>query len=195
MGAPKANQKYTYKDYLTWDDDRRWELIDGVPYELVFGEDPQNMSPAPGRKHQRISGNLYRLIGNFLVDKSCDVYNAPFDVRFNEADDTNTVVQPDISVFCDKSKLDDAGGHGTPDFIIEILSPSTTLRDLSVKLLLYQRHGVPEYWVVDPDKQIIYVYLLNEQGKYDIPHEYKSGKIHVQVIKGLELGWEEIFAE
>ena len=100
--AIKTDKKYTYKDYLGWDDGERWELIDGEAY---------NMTPGPGRVHQEISGEIFRLFANYFKDKPCKVYAAPFDVRLSEKsqseEETDTVVQPDILVVCDRSKLDD----------------------------------------------------------------------------------------
>lgn len=130
--AIKPEQKYTYADYKTWNDDERWEIIEGVPYKMDFS-DKYNfkcMSPAPMRVHQKISGNLFRKIGNHLEGKPCQVYAAPFDVRFLDYEDQSdeaieTVVQPDIIVVCDEKKLTDYGCKGVPDIVIEILSPST----------------------------------------------------------------------
>ena len=178
--APVAHSfkdRYTYADYKTWPDDERWELIEGVAY---------NMSPAPTRKHQRLVGELYRRIGNYLDGKSCEVNPAPFDVRLPEVgqdtDDTYTVVQPDVSVFCDRTKLDDAGAKGAPDWVIEVLSPSTEKKDLSVKLPLYQTHGVREYWVVDPELEQVKVYQLNAQGYYTVPKEFPRTETVASVI-------------
>ena len=141
---PNANY-YTYADYLTWDEGERVEILYGEPV----------MSPAPNRRHQDISRQLVRQIGNFLDGKPCKLYYAPFDVRLFEKDgdppeDVDTVVQPDIAVICDESKLDDAGCKGAPDLIIEILSQSTRTHDKTRKYRLYQRAGVREYWIVDP---------------------------------------------
>ena len=115
----KTDQKWTYTDYLTWPEGERWELINGVAY---------NMSPAPSRRHQELSGELFRQIANHLKGKQCKVYDAPFDVRLstagNESDNyIDTVVQPDIVVVCDPSKLDERGCKGAPDIVIEISSP------------------------------------------------------------------------
>ncbi len=192
MPSPDLNKYYTYKDYLTWDDGKRWEIIEGKLYPLEFGDDPQNMSPAPKRKHQKISGNLARAIGNYLLGKSCEVYEAPFDVRFVEEDLSETVLQPDISVFCDQSKLDDRGAKGAPDWIIEILSPSTDFRDKSIKAFLYQKHMVKEYWLVDPDKQLVVAYKLKD-GRFDVPNEYTEGKVPT-FFDQLTISFDDIFS-
>ena len=162
MPIPAEHEKFTYSDYLKWSDDERWELIYGEAWD---------MSPAPNRKHQKIAIKLSYQIENYLKDKDCDVYIAPFDVRLPENKDdsdnkTDTVVQPDILIVCDKNKLDDAGCKGAPDWIIEILSPSTAFKDLNNKYQLYEARGVKEYWVIDPANNYITVYLLDISGKY-----------------------------
>lgn len=195
MGAPKNKQKYTYQDYLSWDDGKRWELFHGVPYELVFGDDPENMTPAPNRKHQKVSGNLFRLIGNYLVGKSCEVFAAPFDVCLSKEENDDTVIQPDLSIFCDKSKLDNHGARGAPDWVIEILSPSTLKRDLSIKQALYQEYGVKEYWIVDPDKHSILVYNLQKDGYFHFIEEFKEGNIAPALFPDLSIDLAEVFKD
>lgn len=170
-------QKYTYSDYLTWDDGKRYEIIKGKVYPLEFGDDPQNMTPAPGRKHQEISGNIFSIIHQFLKGKTCKVYDAPFDVRLVEEEGDDTTLQPDISVFCDPTKLDEKGAIGPPDWVIEILSPSTEFKDKTIKAFLYQNHGVKEYWLVDPDKETVVIFQLMSNGKFGVPIEYKEGKL------------------
>ena len=187
----KLNRKFSYKDYLLWPDNERWELINGVPYD---------MSPAPNRKHQEISMYFSGLFMHYLRDKDCHVYAAPFDVRlpggFITDTDVNTVVQPDISVFCDETKLDDRGGNGAPDLIIEILSPSTAPKDLREKFFLYETVGVKEYWIVDPLNKTLTVYILEESGRYARGVVY-AGKdiLKTDLFKGLEIKMEEVFAE
>jgi Uma2 family endonuclease len=154
--AKKDDRIYTYADYCRWPDDERWELIDGVAY---------NMSPAPGRQHQEISGEIFAAIHSFLKDKPCRVYAAPFDVRLpeharQEDDEITTVVQPDVSVFCNKEYLDEHGAVGPPDIAVEILSPYTSVKDQREKLELYERFGVTEYWIVDPANRVMWVYRL-----------------------------------
>lgn len=138
--------RFTYGDYRLWAGDERWELIDGQAYL---------MSPAPSRRHQKALMGLALQIGNALEESPCEVYPAPFDVRLPERDEVNdevrTVVQPDLVVVCDPAKLDDAGCRGAPDWVIEILSPATTARDRVEKRDLYEKHGVGEYWVLDPN--------------------------------------------
>ncbi|MEA1910783.1 MAG: Uma2 family endonuclease [Spirochaetota bacterium] len=162
MPVPAENEKFTYADYLKWPEQERWELIYGEAWD---------MSPAPTRKHQHISKKLLFQTENYLQDRDCLVYYAPFDVRLPEGEgdrdkEIDTVVQPDLLVVCDKSKLDDAGCKGAPDWIIEILSPSTAVKDLNNKYELYQAKGVREYWIVDPSNYYLTVYLLDISGKY-----------------------------
>jgi Uma2 family endonuclease len=181
----KEEIRYTFADYYSWDDGKRWELIEGVP---------SLMSPAPGWTHQGILGELYTQFHNFLRDKPCIAFPAPFDVRLNGAgDDDDTVVQPDIVVLCDKSKLDNKGCNGAPDIVIEILSPSTARHDMLVKFKLYQNAGVREYWIVDQDRKIVSVHLLNND-KY-ITHAYgDTDTIPVTVLDGLLITLPEVFA-
>lgn len=159
--AQAKRDTYNYAQYLDWNNGEQWEFIEGVPYD---------MSPAPGRRHQKTVMTLSSTIFNFLKGKKCEVYPAPFDVRLAEDYSQNelidTVVQPDISVFCDLSKLDEKGAKGAPDWVIEVLSESTKDKDINTKLLLYQKYGVKEYWIIDPEKLLIYTYTLDKTGKY-----------------------------
>jgi Uma2 family endonuclease len=196
MAMPQSksntNERYSYADYLAWNDDKRWELVDGHPY---------CMSPAPGRQHQRISKLLERQLDSYLADKRCEMYHAPFDVRFIEikekvADDyIETVVQPDIIVVCDSEKLDDRGCKGSPDLIIEILSPSTVRMDMTIKFDLYQRYGVKEYWIVHPNDQTVLIFKLLESGLYGVPERYSAeDAIPVTMLGDLEIDLTKVFA-
>jgi Uma2 family endonuclease len=182
--ALKQQDYYTYADYLTWDDNERWEIINGVAY---------NMSPAPTTRHQLISWELSRQIGNYLHDfnKTCFAFYAPFDVRFPQDaqdDEIIDVVQPDVSVICDVSKLDEKGCHGAPDLIIEILSPSTSKKDLVDKRILYENNRVQEYWLIDPTHNVATVYRLEAFGKYGSPMIHANkGKLEVQCLPGLTI--------
>ena len=120
---PAYDVRYTYSDYIKWDDDVRRELIDGIPY-LMAG---------PNRKHQGILGELYLQIGNFLKDKPCKIYLAGLDVRLNADTLDDTVVQPDLVIVCDHSVLNDAGCKGVPDMVVEVLSPSNSRYDKITK--------------------------------------------------------------
>lgn len=182
--AQQSQTGFSYGDYLTWPNDQRWELIDGVAYD---------MSPAPTFDHQDWVGQLYRQISNYLDDKPCRVVLAPFDVRLpklDEADDrVETVVQPDISIICDPNKLDKAGCRGAPDWIIEVLSPGTAAKDQIIKKALYERHGVREFWLVHPVDHILTRYTLS-QGQYGPPQVDETiGETPVAVLGGLSVDW------
>ena len=187
--AKTLEQKYTYGDYFSWRDGERWELIEGVPY---------NMSPAPSRIHQKIVSNLNKIFANFLSGKKCEVYPAPFDVRLpekNEDDDEiATVVQPDLSIICDEKKLDDRGCRGAPDIVVEILSPFSAARDRKQKFEVYQKHLVKEYWVVYPNEEFIDIFVLDDKGKYQTPKAFTKGdKLTTPILEGLEFAIEEVF--
>jgi Uma2 family endonuclease len=151
-------KQYTYADYLTWQFSERVELIKGWLYK---------MSPAPRRLHQEIEGNIYFEIRKFINLRDCKIYQSPFDVRLiknkgQKHQEINTVVQPDLCVICDKSKLDDAGCIGAPDLIVEVLSDSTAKKDYNEKFNLYEENEVKEYWIVNPASKTIEVFSLIE---------------------------------
>ncbi|MEN8120228.1 MAG: Uma2 family endonuclease [Bacteroidota bacterium] len=185
-----TNKTYTYANYLTWRFQERIELIKGKLFR---------MSPAPARRHQKASFELSRQLGNYLYKNKCDIYSAPFDVRFpngKDNDQTFTVVQPDICVICDISKLDDKGCVGAPDLIIEILSPSTAEKDAKIKFQLYQEQGVKEYWMVYPDTHLVDVFILDKDGKYQFKGKYtQSDKVRVDLFKDLEIVLEDVFED
>ena len=177
------DKRYTYADYESWDDDYRYELIDGIAY----------LMSAPTYKHQGILGELYRQLANFLKGKSCKVYLSPCDVCLTGlGDEDDTVVQPDIIVVCDESKLDNRICNGAPDMTIEILSPSTAKRDLFLKLEKYLAAGVREYWIVDPDAETVNVHLL-ENGRYVISSFGRNDTIPVSVLVGCNIELSEVF--
>jgi len=185
MRKPELGRRYTYSDYCTWGDDERWELIDGVPY---------NMSPAPTNAHQSISMSLSREFGVYLKGKACKVFHAPFDVRLNFDKGDDTVVQPDLSVICDPKKLENGKGcKGAPDLVIEILSPSTTKRDKMIKFNKYLDAGVREYWIVDGEVGLIEVYTLKD-GAYQTAVFGDDGVISVGIFDDLEISLVDIFA-
>ncbi|NLG84767.1 MAG: Uma2 family endonuclease [Firmicutes bacterium] len=184
-----AKETYTYGDYLTWPDDERWELIDGVPY---------NMSPAPSSSHQKVSGELFKQIAVYLTGKTCEVYAAPFDVRLPKGDEADelieTVVQPDLLVVCDPEKLDERGCKGAPDWIVEILSPQTAAKDMKIKRDLYERVGVREYWLVDPGNRTVEVYQSGDGGRYGRPEVYAAGdRVKVGVFPDLVIDLAAVF--
>jgi len=162
MEALRKEEKYTIRDIYALPDGQRAELIDGQIYYMA----------PPSWKHQRISGYLYNEIYNYIkgMGGECEVLAAPFAVFLDE-DDIN-YVEPDISVICDLAKLDDQGCHGAPDWIIEIVSPSSKPRDYMTKLFKYRTAGVREYWIVDPEKKMISVYSFEK----DTVEQYGFGE-------------------
>lgn len=182
-------RRFRYADYLTWPEDERWELIDGIAYAIT---------PGPDLAHQDVSSELLRQIANFLHGGPCKVLAAPFDVRLPETNqedaDIINVVQPDLSIICDTAKLDKAGCRGAPDWIIEILSPSTAAKDQDIKRTLYERHGVREYWLVHPTDLTVMIYRL-AHGAYTKPQAHDmQGRTPVSAIPGLEINWNEFDA-
>ena len=186
---PQLEEHFTYGDYRTWPDNERWELIDGVAYD---------MSPAPSRLHQDAFGGIFFQIRAFLAGAECQVYGAPFDVRLPHGtqldDDIETVVQPDIVVVCDRKKLDDKGCKGAPDLVIEILSPSTSSKDLHEKFRLYERVGVKEYWIVHPLDRTVLVFR-REGDTYGRPAMFASeDRIEVPLLGELVVDLNQVFA-
>ena len=184
-------ERFTYGDYRTWPDEERWELIEGIAY---------SMSPAPMTRHQELSGRLFLEIGKYLKGRHCKVFNAPFDVllpRMDETDDeVETVVQPDIVVYCDKSKITKRGARGAPDWAIEILSARSAKKDFEAKYQLYQRHGVREYWIVDPDAAVIHAWRLGEDGLFGEEALYEDGEAAPSlVLEGLVMDTKELFKD
>ncbi|GAW29147.1 MULTISPECIES: Uma2 family endonuclease [unclassified Carboxydocella] len=182
----------TYQDYLKLPEGERWEIIDGQAYAMVA---------ALSRRHQEIAGYLFNKIYSYLQQNgTCKVYVAPFDVRLPEEGETEencrNVVQPDISVICDRTKLDDKGCLGAPDWIIEVVSPSHASHDYVRKLNLYERFGVREYWIVNPDSRHILVYRLGEQGGYGAPIVIREGEIaQPGLFPELSIDTRELFAD
>ncbi len=152
MPSLKTNV-YTVEDIYTLPEGQRAELIDGQIYDMA----------PPNRTHQRIVSQLTKIIGQYIDRKqgSCEVYPAPFAVFLNK--DSKNYVEPDISVICDKEKLDDRGCNGAPDWIIEVTSPSDPQRDYGIKLFKYRTAGVREYWIVNPQKHTVMVYDFEKE--------------------------------
>lgn len=188
MGIPKP--KFTYALYKTWPADERWELIEGEAFA---------MSPAPNRSHQEVVSRLGRQLLNYFEGKPCKVSFAPFDVILPEAggseDEAATVVQPDLLVIGDPAKLTEAGCTGAPDFIVEILSPSTFTKDQDQKLRLYERTGVKEYWIANPANKTLMVYRQSIPGSYGKPVLYSQDDVaEVGLYPGLRIRLPEVFA-
>ena len=184
-----VQQRYTYQDYLRWPDDVRYELLDGEPV----------MMSAPSTLHQRVIRELVTQLTMALRGTSCEVFPAPFDVCLAAAeaadDQINNVVQPDISVICDSNKIHDKGCKGAPDWIIEVLSPSTASRDLIHKLRLYERYGVQEYWVIHPIDRVVMMWqLAADSGRYGaVLIEETQGTQASGLFPDLVLEWDVLF--
>lgn len=205
--ALKEPQKkvYTYADYLEFEGAERYEIIDGKPRMLA----------APSRRHQDMFRYLFLFLGNYFKDKPCKVYAAPFDVVLMKAEyevntseprdhridfvtwadekDSIRVVQPDILVICDKSKLTDKGCTGAPDFIIEITSPTDRWYDYKDKLRLYGENGVLEYWIVDMEKQRVAQWILQDGRGYDVPNLFTmQDKVSAFIFKDCVIDFADI---
>jgi Uma2 family endonuclease len=183
-------KQYTYADYVTWQFEERLELIKGWIMK---------MSPAPSTKHQKISNSLATDFTVYLRKKPCDIFTAPFDVRLpnskkSTADKTIlSVVQPDISIICDQSKIDERGCIGSPDLIVEIVSKGNTKKELENKFELYEENGVKEYWIVFQNDEIVQVFDL-VRGKYKLRKTYSNDSvIPVGIFKDLKIDLKEIF--
>ena len=154
------NKKYSYADYLTWSIRERLELINGGIYQIFI---------TPSTLHQKISSLLLKEIFKTLGEQPCQVFHAPFDVRLPKKEMENqqifTVVQPDICIICDHTKIDDKGCIGAPDLIIEILSPGNTSKEMKNKFEAYEESGVREYWLIEPQDKAVLIFVL-ENGKF-----------------------------
>lgn len=182
-------KSYTYADYLQWQFNERLELIKGKIFK---------MSPAPGTVHQRISGIVNNEIYNHLKGKPCQVFAAPFDVRLsrtvNDAQVT-TVLQPDVCVICDTSKIDARGAIGAPDIVVEILSPGNNKKELQNKYEVYEESGVLEYWIIQPTERTFMKYTLIE-GSYQPSRLLTGGDmVTTNILPGFSLDLEELFKD
>ncbi len=189
MDPARDDTGYTWRDYLAWPGDERFELVDGVAYA---------MSPAPRRRHQEVSGELFHQMYGALRDGPCHVFNAPFDVKLSsdEDDDAPTVVQPDVTVTCDSGKLTEQGMTGPPDLVVEVVSPESGLADRRRKFEVYQRFGVPEYWIVDHDEQVVEVYVLTAVGEYRRAGVYGPGeRVEATAVEDVSIDLKEVFEE
>jgi len=184
---PRKEKRYTYADYLQWPDDTRCELIDGEVFRLA---------PTPLIEHQEVAGEVYCQLRNQLDGKPCRPYIAPVDVRLPRADEADaaidTVVQPDVLVVCDPAKIDRRGVRGAPDWLLEVLSPSTAAHDQIAKRRTYERAGVREYWLVHPSDRTLTVYVL-ENGQYGRPDIYElKDETPIGVLPGVAIAWDAL---
>ena len=185
-----ASLTYSYAHYLTWLFDDRVELIKGKVFPMS----------GPARMHQRVSVHISYFLYQFLIGMPCEVYTAPFDVRFyreSKADkDIYTVLQPDLCVICDSQKLDERGCIGAPDLVIEILSPGNNKKELLNKCTIYEEFGVKEYWIVGPEEKTLLKCTLNQQGKYQPSKLFTlNHKVCSEVLPGFELDLDRIFED
>lgn len=183
------SKTYTYADYLKWQFDERLELIKGKIFK---------MSPAPGSTHQRISGIISNELYNFLKRKPCQVFAAPFDVRLSRTvndQQIKTVVQPDVCVICDLTKIDERGCMGAPDIVVEILSPGNNNKELQNKYEVYEEAGVLEYWIIHPNEKTFLKYtLLN--GQFQPSRLLTTGDVvTTAALPGFSLSLDELFAD
>lgn len=190
LSFPKKERVYTYADYLSWPEDERIEIINGVPY----------LQAAPSRIHQEVLSEVHRQFANYLLDKDCKVYPAPFHVVLDpeneNADETQSkyVLEPDISVVCDGEKLDERGCKGSPDLIVEIISPSTARKDKIEKFHIYEQSGVQEYWIIEPETKIVSVFTLQDTGRYGRPELYtEEGQVKVSLFDDLVVELNAVF--
>ncbi len=180
--------KYTYADYLTWQLDEMVELIKGKIFK---------QAAAPRVNHQRISGKVFSKLFQYLENKSCEVFAAPFDVRLpvksKKNEDITTVVQPDICVICDPEKLDELGCIGAPDLIIEILSPGNNKKEIQNKFEVYEESGVKEYWLIHPNECTLIIFTL-VNGKYQGSRLFTFGdKVASQAVADFVLDLDGVF--
>ncbi|WP_396169491.1 Uma2 family endonuclease [Flavobacterium sp.] len=177
---------YSYSDYLLWQFQERVELIKGFILK---------MSPALSMVHQRISSNLTGCFYENLKRKPCNVFQAPFDVRLPipSAKKDSTVVQPDLCIICDESKLDARGCNGTPDLMVEIISPNNSKHDVHTKFNLYQEAGVKEYWIIEPNDKLILVYTLVNNEFIGLKPQVEGENIRSPLFPELEIAIEDVF--
>jgi Uma2 family endonuclease len=175
--ALKKEGRFTLADWRSWPADERWELIDGLAY---------GMSPSPRVPHQDAALDLAARLFLFLEGKSCRPFVAPLDVFLDEgsAGESSTVLQPDVLVVCDPSKISDDGIHGAPDFVAEVLSESTAYKDLSAKKAVYERAGVKEYWIINPGTGSVFIYV-SDGGSFAPAREIPKGsQVQSSFLKG-----------
>lgn len=183
-------KQYTYADYLKWQFQERLELIKGYIYK---------MSPAPSSRHQTAVMNISGMIWTQLKDSPCRVFPAPFDVRLPIEDkksnqDITTVLQPDVCVVCDLSKVDEGGCLGAPDLVFEVLSPGNSTREMAQKFTAYEESGVREYWVVSPEYGHVDIFLLNESGKFVGQQPKVNGEVlRSTIFANLSINLSEVF--
>lgn len=189
MSQAKAAKKVvTYAEFSTWPDNERWEIIDGEAYA---------MTPGPSTLHQMVFRGLFRQLDAFFRTGPCQVFSDPYEFRLarpgQREEDIIDVVRPDLAVVCDPARYDEKGGIGAPDFVIEILSRSSASRDQVAKRRLYERHGVKEYWVVDPEERLVFVSRLTSAGTFSGADIFSTDglRLAVATFPGLAIDFDE----
>lgn len=191
VNEPDLSGTYTARDYISWQVDELMELIRGKIFK---------MSPSPRVNHQRVSSQLYLLICRKWQSKgSCEVFQAPLDVYLvHPGEDwkkTGNVVEPDLFIVCDPSKIHERGCVGAPDLVVEVLSPSTSKKDASLKLDLYEEYGIREYWMISVENKMVIANILNEKGKYETQRPAVNGElIAPRDFPNLKVDLEELFS-
>ena len=190
MDAVILQKTWTYGDYAALNDDKRYEIIEG----------DITMMAAPGHDHQSVSGEMLRQITNHLDERPCRVFHAPFDVILLKKDelraiDAKNAVQPDLIIVCDENKIKNIGCVGTPDIVVEILSPTSAMRDMITKRSLYERFGVQQYWIVSTEERCVTVLSL-ENGRFGEPLIVKEGEILAsEILPGLAIDLKKVFSK
>ena len=184
------DKTYSYADYLTWQFQEKLELIKGKIFKK---------SPAPSTNHQRISMELAGILYNFFKPHQCNLFAAPFDVRLIDKKKSTidkeifTVVQPDLCVICDETKIDERGAIGAPDLVIEILSPGNPNKEMKYKFDLYEEAGVQEYWIVNPADKTLFIYVLKENQFIGMHPLIEEDSIQSKLFPDLDFQLAEIF--
>ncbi len=187
--ALRDTARHTYGEYLTWEEGQRYQLIDGEAYL---------MAPAPSVRHQVVAGEIYFQLRRALADSTCRVLIAPVDVLLPKADEADaqvdTVLQPDVLVVCDPAKVGERNVRGAPDFVVEVLSASTSGLDQIAKRHHYERSGVREYWLVHPLDRVVTIYRL-QGDRYGMPETLLlEGETPIEVLPGVSIHWAEVTA-
>lgn len=186
---PDASLTYTYADYLKWKFEERLELFRGKIFKMG----------APNTMHQTVVLNLGRDFSNYLKGKTCRVFVAPYDIRLpskgrTRDEEITTVLQPDVCVICDPSKIDERGICGAPDLVVEILSPGNSKKEIRDKYELYEEAGVKEYWVVNPTEQNIFAFVREPEACFGPPKIYTGGdRLKSRCVPGFSIEVNEIF--
>lgn len=185
---PSAQYTYTYADYLQWKFEERLELFKGKIFKLA----------APNTKHMVVGRNLFLQIGNYFKNTTCFAFITPFDVRLpvknrKKDNEITTVVQPDLGVVCDRSKIDERGCCGAPDLVVEILSPGNSEKEVQLKFELYEEAGVKEYWLINPVEENMVVFVLGDDAKFGGAKMYAGKTVSSAAIPSLKINMNEIF--